>query len=190
MYSMQARRLGGARRVALTLSALVVTAACSGGSAEETAPAADSTAIILGAQDVAVAERADIASGILLTGSLEPSEQVTIRAQVPGTMSGVRVDRGSRVGRGQVLASIEAVGIRSQAAGARATVADSLMATSRVYDMFQSMATDDSMQQIEAPEDESESDDDPAATAVPVYSAARVRASPSFKGVIRRPRSV
>ena len=122
MYSMQARRLGGARRVAVILGALTVTAACSGGAAEET-PTADTTAIILGAQDVAVAERADIASGILLTGSLEPSEQVTIRAQVPGTMSGVRVDRGSRVARGQVLASIEAVGIRSQAAGARATVA-------------------------------------------------------------------
>ena len=126
MSRKQATLVRSAHRAALA-AALVITAACSGGSAEETsAGAVDSaaaTGIILGAQDVAVAERADIASGILLTGSLQPSEQVTIRAQVPGTMTGVRVNRGSAVSRGQVLATIEAAGIRSQAAGARASVA-------------------------------------------------------------------
>jgi RND family efflux transporter MFP subunit len=125
MQNIQARLTSGARRAAVA-AALVIVAACKGSSAaEETAggAVADSAAIILGAQDVAVAERADVASGILLTGSLQPSEQVTIRAQVPGTVEGVRVDRGSAVGRGQVLASISAVGIQSQAAGAKASVA-------------------------------------------------------------------
>ena len=123
MSRQQAPLARSAHRAAL-VAALFVTAACSGGAAEETsAGTVDSAAMILGAQDVAVAERADIASGILLTGSLEPAEQVTIRAQVPGTMTGVRVDRGSAVSRGQVLATIEAAGIRSQAAGARASVA-------------------------------------------------------------------
>ena len=41
------------------------------------------------------------------------------------------------------------------------TVADTLMATSRVYDLFQTvMPVDDSVQQVEAPEDQTESDDE------------------------------
>ena len=43
------------------------------------------------------------------------------------------------------------------------TVADTLMATTRVYDLFQSVVpVDDSVQQVEAPEDQSDSDDDGA----------------------------
>jgi hypothetical protein len=43
------------------------------------------------------------------------------------------------------------------------TVADTLMATSRVYDLFQTVTpTDDSVQQVDAPEDQTESDDDAA----------------------------
>ncbi len=44
------------------------------------------------------------------------------------------------------------------------TVADTLMATSRIYDLFQTaIPVDDSVQQIDAPEDQTESDDDSAA---------------------------
>ena len=43
------------------------------------------------------------------------------------------------------------------------TVADTLMATSRVYDLFQTVTpADDSVQQVDAPEDQTESDDDSA----------------------------
>jgi hypothetical protein len=43
------------------------------------------------------------------------------------------------------------------------TVADTLMATTRVYDLFQSaIPVDDSVQQVEAPEDQTESDDESA----------------------------
>ena len=111
-------------RSATLLLVIAVAAACGGqSSAEETGNVVETPSAILGAQDVATAERADVAGGIVLTGSLQPADVVTIRAQVPGTMTGVRVDRGTAVGRGQTLATIEAAGIRSQAAGARANVA-------------------------------------------------------------------
>jgi nitric oxide reductase NorD protein len=43
------------------------------------------------------------------------------------------------------------------------TVADTLMATSRVYDLFQTVTpADDSVQQVDAPEDQTESDDESA----------------------------
>ena len=123
MASIHSNRAARARTVALFI-VLAAAGACGGqSSAEETGNVVETPAAILGAQDVAVAERADVAGGIVLTGSLQPADVVTIRAQVPGTATGVRVDRGTPVGRGQTLATIEAAGIRSQAAGARASVA-------------------------------------------------------------------
>lgn len=116
--------------VAAALALALALAACSKKSAE----GADTTAaggevaagaIVLGPQDVAVALPAQGTGGasITLSGPLEPKTRVTLRAQVPGTVQGLRVDRGSAVSRGQTLATISAEGVRSQAAGARAGVA-------------------------------------------------------------------
>ncbi|HSE33391.1 MAG TPA: VWA domain-containing protein [Pyrinomonadaceae bacterium] len=64
----------------------------------------------------------------------------------------------------QIISELETI-VVDYLAHTRASVADSLMATSRVYDLFQSVTTDDSMQQIETPEDESEqNEEDSAAT--------------------------
>jgi membrane fusion protein, multidrug efflux system len=109
-----------------------VTAACSGSDAKAAGDSASAatpatpaapTAVVLTPQDVATAALADVTTGVLVTGSLEPAEQVTIAAQVNGTVGPIRVDRGSRVWRGQQLTTIAAAGVRSQAAGAQANVA-------------------------------------------------------------------
>jgi RND family efflux transporter MFP subunit len=124
------RRPGG---LLLTL-ALAATAACAGGAegaesaaetggTDTTAATAPALTLALGPQDVAEARERELAAGVVLSGSLEPAEIVPIRAQVGGTMNAVRVDRGTPVRRGQVMATIEAAGVRSQAAGARAGVA-------------------------------------------------------------------
>jgi RND family efflux transporter MFP subunit len=78
--------------------------------------------IVLGAMDIATAESRAISQGITLSGNLDPADVVELKAQIPGTVTGVRVDRGTAVRRGSVLAVIEAQGIRSQAAGAAAQV--------------------------------------------------------------------
>ena len=98
------------------------TATPTAGEQQAGAPAA-ARAVTLAPQDVAVATQADITTGVLLTGSLEPAERATITAQVGGTLGRITVDRGSTVRRGQRLASIEAAGVRSQATGAQASVA-------------------------------------------------------------------
>jgi len=77
----------------------------------------------LGSEDVAVVRRGDLSTGVVLTGSLLPYRIVEVKAQVPGVVSAVRVDRGTRVRRGQVLATIDADGIRMQAAAAQANLA-------------------------------------------------------------------
>ena len=112
-------------RSAIAVATLGVAAACNGDSEAATA-GADSTAaaaVTLGPQDVAVAQTLELGSGVTMRGSLEPAQTVTVRTQVAGTVRNLRVDRGSDVRRGQVLAVIEAAGVQSQATGARAQVA-------------------------------------------------------------------
>ena len=102
-----------------------VLAACNSDSEAATAAkdTAAAPAMMLGPQDVAVARSLELGSSVTVRGSLEPAQTVIVKSQVTGTVRGLRVDRGSAVRRGQVLATIEAAGVQSQATGARAQVA-------------------------------------------------------------------
>ena len=115
-----------ARRAAAAALILGV-AACSDDAdsapAVDTAAAAPAPAIVIDSQDLAAAGIENIGATITLSGPLEPKDQVILRAQVPGTVANLRVDRGSNVSRGQRLATIRAAGVQSQAAGALAGVA-------------------------------------------------------------------
>jgi hypothetical protein len=92
-----------------------------------------------------------------LPGSLVPFEllfQVTM-------LGGARED--ARIAHGQIVSELETI-VSDYLLREQTTVADTLMATSRVYDLFQTVTPiDDSVQQVEAPEDDTESDDDSAA---------------------------
>ena len=109
------------------LSLVLLAAACGGG---EGGDGVDSTVtgdsvtsavpMALGANDVATASMQQIRSGMMLTGSLQPVEQIPIVAQIEGTVSRITVDRGSNVNDGTVMAELRAEGIR---AGAQASVA-------------------------------------------------------------------
>jgi membrane fusion protein, multidrug efflux system len=120
-YSDLRRPLGAAVAALLVLGA----AACGGGEGEaaETKAAEAENVTVLAPGDVAAAETTQLAAGVALTGSLEPYRVAEVKAQVPGVVRGLSVDRGSAVGAGQVLARIEAQGITSQAAGAQSGVA-------------------------------------------------------------------
>ena len=92
-----------------------------------------------------------------LPGALVPFEllfQITM-------LGGARED--ARMSYGQIVSELETV-VSEYLSREQTTVADTLMATSRVYDLFQTvMPVDDSVQQVEVPEDQTESDDDSAA---------------------------
>lgn len=125
MSSKRARAGFTGARWTLAIAALLAVAACgrNAGEEAEAAPAAAEQRLVLGPEDVTVAARADLAAGVVLTGSLQPYKVVRVKAQVPGTVRGVRVDRGTAVRRGEVLATIEAAGVRTQAEAARANLA-------------------------------------------------------------------
>lgn len=120
-------------RCTASFALIILLSACGSDDAPPPQPAVDGTtdsasgtpgtSIILALQDIAVAELSAIGTGLTLTGNLDPAAVVHVRAQVPGVVGSVRVDRGSAVRAGSVLAVIEAQGIRSQAAGAEAQVA-------------------------------------------------------------------
>lgn len=107
----------------ITILALpLVVAACGGRDAKSEETDAQPAAVVLAPMDLATAEQRAIGMGITVSGNLDPADVVAVKAQIPGTVSQVRVDRGTPVRRGSVLAVIEAQGIRSQAAGAEAQV--------------------------------------------------------------------
>jgi nitric oxide reductase NorD protein len=91
-----------------------------------------------------------------LPGALVPFEllfQITM-------LGGARED--SRMAYGQIVSELETI-VSEYLAREQTTVADTLMATSRVYDLFQTVVpVDDSVQQVEAPEDQTEAEDDSA----------------------------
>lgn len=108
------------RSILLCAAAALAAGAC-GRAARGTADSAASR-LVLAPQDLATATVRPVSAVVVLSGNLDPAVVVQVRAQVPGTVQDLRVDRGSRVRRGQVLAVIEAQGIRSEAAGAAAQV--------------------------------------------------------------------
>jgi hypothetical protein len=64
----------------------------------------------------------------------------------------------------QIVSELEII-VGDYLGNANATVADTLVATARVYDLFQSVVpADDSVQQVEVPEDQIEKEEDSAAT--------------------------
>lgn len=110
------------RPARLALIVLVVAAAC-GGNAEEVPEALRGPqAVVLQPTDVAVVQPTRITGGIVLTGTLNPERIVEVRSQVPGIVARLAVDRGDPIRTGQLIAVIEAEGIRSAAAGALAQV--------------------------------------------------------------------
>ena len=87
-------------------------------------------------------------------------------------LGGARED--SRLAYGQIVSELETV-VSEYLLRDQMTVADTLMATSRVYDLFQTvMPVDDSVQQVEAPEDQTESDDESASDRMKQRQAERM----------------
>lgn len=117
----RSRRAALTRVITLAAAGLML-AACS--SPPEVAARTDATpSIALGLRDVTVVTAQVIRSGITITGSLNPAQQVDVKSQLAGQIARIPVERGTPVRRGQVLATIDAQGLRAQTASAEASLA-------------------------------------------------------------------
>ncbi len=123
------------RRGAITvIIALAGTSACQQNTdalAAESAAAAQP--MLIGAENVAVAESTTLKSGPAISGSLEPDWSATVRAEVSGAIVRTYAERGDRVANGALLARIDDRAIRDVYLSARAAVrtAEAMSAQSR-----------------------------------------------------------
>lgn len=87
-------------------------------------PAADPEAaqVSVRLEDIVVARAESLSAGPLISGSLMPDRQATLRAEVPGTVVEVLVEPGQSVRAGQLLARLDDVALAEAAVSARSAL--------------------------------------------------------------------
>jgi RND family efflux transporter MFP subunit len=105
----------------LAVAAAVFLAGCKG---EDDASATETSEAIVtvGPENVAVATIAELRSGPPISGSLEPEQAATVRAEVGGSVLRTYADAGHRVKRGQLLARLDDTAVRDAFLSARSAV--------------------------------------------------------------------
>jgi membrane fusion protein, multidrug efflux system len=112
-----ARRLGAA----VIAAASLLLAACRGGRPASAEP--DGDAVTVGPENIYIVRQAVLHSGPVISGSLEPERQATVRAQVGGAVLQTYAEPGDRVKRGTVLARIDDTAIRDSYLSAKSAEA-------------------------------------------------------------------
>lgn len=105
------------------LAAALLLVGC--GRDEDASATATETAeavVTVGPENVAVATVAELRSGPAISGSLEPEQAATVRAQVAGSVLRTYVDAGERVKRGQLLARLDDRAVEENFLSARSAV--------------------------------------------------------------------
>jgi membrane fusion protein (multidrug efflux system) len=119
-------RLSGKGRTHVAISAvalmLVGTTAAACNRDEARAEPATADAVVVGPENIAVVRLQDVRSGPSLSGSLQPEQEATVRAELPAAVVQTFADVGQRVGAGQVLARLDDRAIRDQYLSAQTAV--------------------------------------------------------------------
>jgi RND family efflux transporter MFP subunit len=102
---------------------LLLLGACGGDPEESAAAPARSEAIVtVGPENVTVAQLTELRSGPPVSGSLEPQQAATVRAQVSGSVLRTYAEEGARVRRGALLASLDDTAVRDAFLSARSQI--------------------------------------------------------------------
>jgi RND family efflux transporter MFP subunit len=105
----------------MVAAALLFEASCSRQTNAESEPAA-SPAVQVGEENVVRVKRDTIVAGPIVSGELKAAREATVRAQVGGAMTEVRVEEGQAVSRGQLLGRIETNALTDQVRSAESAV--------------------------------------------------------------------
>jgi len=104
---------------ALGLAAIV--AGCGGASQAETTTD-ETPSVMIGVENLFVAEQHLLQAGPSISGTLEPEREATVRAEIGGRIVRVAVENGQPVRRGQLLGQITDDALRDQLQSARSGV--------------------------------------------------------------------
>jgi membrane fusion protein, multidrug efflux system len=130
-----------ARWTALALALSCLTAACGGEASGRPSARPNSRGGRTGGErpspvEIATVTRGSIARTTTISGVLEPLRSVGVNAQLSGTLLTVRVEEGSRVDSGAVLAEIDARELEAQVRSAEATLTFAQSTATRSEDLF------------------------------------------------------
>jgi len=100
---------------------MLALAGCKGDGDASAAPAA-APVVTIGRENIAIVELAELRSGPAISGSLEPQQAATVRAEVSGSVLRTSVDAGQQVRRGALLASLDDTAVRDAYLSARSSV--------------------------------------------------------------------
>lgn len=104
--------------IAMTLA---LTTGCGRGS-PATPPPSQTTSVSVGPENIAVIDSGVIRSGPIISGSLEPEVQATVRAEIAGQVLQTYVEQGDSVRKGQLLARIDDTALRQAELSAESAV--------------------------------------------------------------------
>ncbi|MFL5562393.1 MAG: efflux RND transporter periplasmic adaptor subunit [Gemmatimonadaceae bacterium] len=104
----------------LLAGAVATLGACKKKDSAEAAETAK--AVVISPQEVYVVSQKRIETGPAMSGSLDPDQEATVRAEVGGAVLQTYVDQGTRVGVGTVLARLDDTAIRDVYLSARSGV--------------------------------------------------------------------
>jgi RND family efflux transporter MFP subunit len=116
-YSTLSTRLAALAVVAVLA---VSTAGCK--REDVNAAAAPPAGMMVGPENIFVVKAQEIRTGPSISGTLQPEEQATVRAEIGGAVMQTMAEQGQRVGAGQLLVRIDDAAARDQALSARSAV--------------------------------------------------------------------
>ena len=110
----------GVRTTTALVALVVLMAGCKG--ADATKAATTPSGVLVGPENIAIVKTQEIRSGPAISGTLQPEEQATVRAEVGGAVLRTNAEQGQRVEKGAVLAQIDDATLRESELSARAAV--------------------------------------------------------------------
>jgi membrane fusion protein, multidrug efflux system len=111
------------RTLAPTLLLLGATlAAGCGGSGQAEQAGAEPAPVLVGPENLYVAVTDTLRTGPIVSGTLTPEREATVRAELGGTVVNVQVEEGQHVNRGQLLARLSDDAVKDAALSARSAI--------------------------------------------------------------------
>ena len=104
------------------LALAVALAGCGNGQAAEGEQAKRDESVVIGPENVYVAQSEEISSGPSISGSLAAEREARVNAEAGGVVTAVTADKGQAVRAGQVLARIDDPALQSQVISAQSAV--------------------------------------------------------------------
>lgn len=127
----------------LALLGTGLVAACGAKPADQEAPASEAPPVLLGPENLFVAEQRKLQSGPVVSGTLDAERAATIRAELPSTVTQVLADAGQPVSRGQLLARLNDDALKDVVLSAKSgvrTAAEALAVAKRNADRAEKLA--------------------------------------------------